>query len=878
MTVSNNPTSSTLKINPEQLSWTCDLQLVRSLAGEDGNNNEHPVPSTSNSMLQQQAGASEVLCSTTTHGELSLSPNSHIIGQDRAVKALIMGCEVQGPGYNVFVCGPAGTGKASTVNKVLVDLQKKHRFNPRDRVYVNNFIEREKPRLLTLPPGVGSKLRRGMDDLIKYLCREIPRAFEGESFQKSKDKAINRFEKDERKILRRFEDKARKHNFVLSQVQSATFTRPDLLVVVGKHQYEMDDLASAITAGEVKNVNLEEIERRYLGLRNELDALLRSIRRKGRDLMDEIATLERQAGKIVVGGFLDDLKETFNQPELQAYFSEVESNILDNLHIFVEQDDEPEGGQPAARHGQGQGQGQGQTKHGSDSDPYRDFRVNVILDNCNRTHSPLVVETTPTYANLFGTIERDGEDGPGLPHFLRLKAGSILEADQGFLVFHAPDAFSEPGVWKALKRTLKHGKLEFQAAEGQGALSLKPDPIDVDVKVIVTGDAELYYELFVNDEEFPRIFKIKADFEELLTRNTENIRKYAQFIRRFCQEENLRNISDEAVARLIEFSAREADHSSKLSARFSLLADLLREADYYAQKCGQDTLNVIHIEQAKQARIARHDLLERRYREEIDEGTILINTSSSEIGQINGLTVIDHGDHRFGRPCLITAAVGAGMEGLISLEREANMSGPIHSKGVMTIAGFLRSRFGMKEPLALSASLSFEQSYDEVDGDSASCGELCAIMSALSGVPAKQGIAITGSMNQTGVVQAIGGVNEKIEGFFSLCERRGLTGQEGVIIPATNVSGLMLDERVTQAVQNGKFNAWQVNTIEECIELLTGVEAGILNPEDNQYPAGTVFRMVQDRLDAFSRTAKEKPFLYEQTVRSQRRQAAAPKS
>jgi predicted ATP-dependent protease len=556
---------------------------------------------------------------------------------------------------------------------------------------------------------------------------------------------------------------------------------------------------------------------------------------------------------VLVDGVIEELKEKYPGTDVSEYLEEVRHHLLDNLDPFKEREGEGE-------HDEDTPDGLPKSPGGPERDPFRVYGVNVILAHNDDDKSPVIFETTPTYANLFGTIQRAYDTRGGwTSDFMDLRGGSLLRADGGFLIMYSMEALSEVGVWRALKRTLNHNRLEIQPLEmfyPFGGSALKPEAIDINVKVILIGDRQMYELLYEYEEDFRKIFKVRVEFDEEMHMSDGVIAEYAGRLRALSEKENLYPFDRGAFAAMLEYGVRQAGRRNKVTARFIDIADLAREAHYNAAAAGESVVRAAHVRGALSSKMERHNLIETRLREMIEEGTLLVDVSGTRVGQVNGLSVLEIGGYSFGKPVRITATAALGKTGLINIEREANLSGRFHDKGVHIIAGYLRSRFAQDKPLSLAASICFEQSYSGVDGDSASSTEIYALVSALSGLPLRQDIAVTGSINQQGDIQAIGGVNEKIEGFFDVCRINGLTGTQGVMMPDSNVEDLMLREDILDAVTAGKFHIWPVAKIEQGIEILTGTVAGQKNA-DGKYDPGTVFALMDDRLRDMAKTLKE---------------------
>jgi ATP-dependent Lon protease len=565
-----------------------------------------------------------------------------------------------------------------------------------------------------------------------------------------------------------------------------------------------------------------------------------------------LSYLEQEAASVLVDGVIEELKEKYPGPGVTDYLEEVRHHLLDNLGPFKEREGEEE--QP---HEPPEAQ---QKAPGPERDPFRVYGVNVILAHNHEDASPVIFETTPSYANLFGTIQRAYDARGGwTSDFMDLRGGSLLRADGGFLIMYSIEALSEPGVWRALKRTMNHTRLEIQPFESFypfTTTALKPEPIEINVKVILIGDRDLYELLYEYEEDFRKIFKVRVEFDEEMPMSDRVVEEYAGRLRTLSEKENLFPFDRGAFAAILEHGVRRAGRRNKVTARFVDIADLAREAHYAAAAAGENVVRAAHVRTAIASKIERHNLVETRIREMIEENTLLVDLAGARTGQVNGLSVLEIGGYSFGKPVRITASVGLGKAGLINIERESNLSGRFHDKGVHIISGYLRSTFAQDKPLSLSASICFEQSYSGVDGDSASSTEIYALLSALSDLPLRQDVAVTGSMNQRGDVQAIGGVNEKIEGYFDVCRIAGLHGTQGVLIPAANVEDLMLREDILEAVAVGKFHLWPVSRVEQGIEILTGIPAGGQNGT-GKFDEGTVFARVDQRLREMAQLMKD---------------------
>ncbi len=764
-----------------------------------------------------------------------------IIGQSRAVKAITLGLEIESPGYNIYVSGMTGTGKTTTIKNMLNQLDLK-KLIPDDICYVHNFKDPDTPRAIMFPAGSGRKFQKEMDDLVAHLRKEIPFILESDEFKKESEKVINTYRQKQKEIIREFNDRLLKENFQLVQFQMGPFTRQDIAPVVEGRPVPFEQLEAMAEEDKFSKEDLATIRTKIVDLRIELDSVMRETRDIEREIRQQIAILEHKYGSPAVTEQISDLRLRYvdSNEKVSSYLNEVQEHILSNLKIFQEKEEDQQQQQQAMPFPVPQA-------------PVRrfiEFKVNVLVDNAETEKTPIVIETAPTFKNLFGTIERE-VDRSGLwrTDFTHIRAGSLLRANGGYIVFDALEALIEPGVWTFLKRALKSRELNMQPYDPFSFLpsAIKPEPIPLDIKVIIVGDDYLYYLLYNMERDFKEIFKTKAQFDTEMANSDENIREYVCLIKRIVDEEKLLDFDKKAVCTVVEYGVRLSGRQKKLSTRFSEIADLIREAHYWAKKDGSDLVTDRHVDKAYEEKINRVSQIEEKIQELIDDGTIMIDTDDKVVGQVNGLSVYDMGEYAFGKPSRITAKTSMGRTGVINIEREAKLSGRTHDKGVLILEGYFRGKYAQKKPLTMSASIAFEQSYGGVDGDSASSTEIYAILSSLSELPLRQDIAVTGSVNQKGEIQPIGGANQKIEGFFDVCRARGLTGGQGVMIPQLNVPELILRKDVVKAVAEGKFHIWPVKTIDEGIELLTGVPAGVADEKGN-YPENTVSYCVDKKL------------------------------
>ncbi|MBK8231680.1 MAG: AAA family ATPase [Candidatus Eisenbacteria bacterium] len=798
-----------LALTPDQLRWTCD-------PGQFGFESAEELP---------------------------IAPG--IIGQERAMEAIRLGVRIRSKGHNIFVSGPAGSGRATTVRHLLEQIDS-GRGAPPDLVYVHNFREPDHPAALLLPAGRGRELERELREFVLALRRAIPQMYESDDWKRRRKELIELHGNQEKEQVRTLETRVREAQFALVQVQMGPFSRPEVAPLVEGEPRPLDQLESLAAQGKFPVEELARLRQLYDELRTLLEETFKQGRDVHRRLKEALARLEQDYGRPIVVEALEDIKESFCDARLSLHLDQVRDQILSNLRLFI--DKEPEEGEEPPR------------VPLEDDERYRPFLVNVVVDNTGITRPPVVVETAPNYRNLFGTIEKVVDrTGHWRTDFMHIRPGSVLRANGGFLIIDLMDAAAEPGVWAALKRTLRHQQIDIQSFDPTYLLStsaLKPEPVRIDIRVIALGDAYMYHYLWSVDPDFRKIFKVKAEFDTVMPRDAASIIRYASFIRNVCAEEGLVHPDRSGVAALIEHGVRLAGQGGKLSTRFSELADLLREASYWAELEGATVATRVIVERALRERERRHRVPEEKMQELIEDGTIRIETVGGVIGQVNGLSVFDLGDHRFGKPTRITAQCSLGQGGLLSIEREAELSGRSFNKAMLIIEGFFRARFGQDYPMSLTASIAFEQSYGEVDGDSASVAEIVALVSALAELPVRQELAVTGSADQVGHTQPIGGVNEKVEGFFEVCRARGLTGTQGVVLPRENVQDLQLHSDVVEAVRAGQFHVYAASSVEEAIELLLGVKIG-QRAEDGLYEENSVFGRVQDRVHYYAERMRE---------------------
>ena len=755
-----------------------------------------------------------------------LRPLEGIIGQERALQAIRFGLGMKSFGYNLYVAGTPGTGK-KTLIRSLVERIAKTEETPDDVLYVYNFERPERPHMMVVPPGVGVAFRDDMERLVRSLEDEVPKAFKSEDFETRKNQILQSFQEQQSTLNERLQSEARERGLTVKSAGAQILTLP----IIDGHELTREEYERL--SAEQK----EQIQAKQRELSETIQEVYRAVRDLQQNTQQRLQELDRTVALIASGYYLDEIRTQYEDyPEIVGYLEAVQHDVVSNIVNFLPgSTEETEDGRPVLE----------------GPDPLKRYRVNVIVDNSKQEGVPVIEETHPTYRNLVGYAEREVRMGTLYTDFTMIRAGSILQANHGFLILDLADLLTTPLAWDSLKRALQDGSLSIQEPTEQlgmaGTTGLRPEPIPVNLKVIVLGSAANYGLLYSADESFQKLFKVRAEFDTVMKKNDGHLERYARFVRTLCEKERLRDFDAEAVAVLIEHSSRMVSDQTRLTLRFSDVADLIRESHYWAGQGGRERVAAEDVRKAIDEKIYRSNLYEEKIQEMIDEGSIMIETAGEAVGQINGLSVYQVGDFAFGKPTRITAEVGVGDEGIVNIEREAHLSGRIHDKGVLILGGYLHGKYGQKHPLSLHASLCFEQSYAGVDGDSASSTELYAVMSALSGVPLKQSIAVTGSINQKGRIQPIGGANEKIEGFFEACKSAGMSGEQGVVIPSQNVQNLMLNDEVIGAVRDGRFHIYPIETVDEGIEILTGVASGEVQA-DGTYPEGTVHALVQARL------------------------------
>jgi lon-related putative ATP-dependent protease len=782
----------------ERLRWTCDPKIIAARSTEE------------------------------------LKPLDVLVGQPRAYQALLFGFQVKEPGFNIFAAGPPATGKTAATIDFLGPIAKK-KPTPPDWCYVHNFEDEYQPSTLSCSPGLGRQLKQDMRELVQSSRIAIPQIFDGEDYAAKRDQILKKSNQQRQEDIAKMGQIAQEEGFTMQ----LTATGIALVLLKKGHPLSEEEFLSLPKDEQQKFTQKRE------EVKEKLTPLLRQFRDLESQARKEMSEFDKDVALYAIDHLMSKLLDKYkDHAEITNFLRAIQSHIVEDLDRFRGQ--EPE-------------------KKESDRDDslyessFRVYEVNVITDNSGLEGAPVVFEQNPTYDNLLGRVEKESQQGTLTTDFTLIKGGSLHRANGGYLIIRAEQLLRDLNVYDALKRMLKAGAITIedlpQRTGYASVRSLSPRPIPLDIKLILIGDSNTYQTLFSYDPEFRELFKVKADFDYTMDKNEKNLHDYACFFAALALNEKLKHLDTSAIARLLEHSIRLAEDQDKLSTQFGLVADVVREAHFYATQDNSQYITVDHVEKAIQGKIYRSNLIQEKLREYIDRSVIFISTEGAVVGQINGLSVLNVGDFSFGAPSRITVAAGLGKEGLVDVQREVNMGGPIHGKGVMIIAGYLASKFARDKPLTLSARIVFEQNYEGVEGDSASSTELYALLSSLSGVPIKQNFAVTGSVNQIGEVQPIGGANEKIEGYFEICKARGLNGQHSVLIPEKNIRNLMLKKEVIDTVKAGKFHVYAARTIEEGIEILTGVSAGKQLP-DGSFEKDSIYDRVDRRLREMAETAR----------------------
>jgi lon-related putative ATP-dependent protease len=757
-----------------------------------------------------------------------IEPLDQVIGQERAVRAITFGLEMKSAGYHIFVTGPGGTGKTTIVQEI-VRKAAKTLPTPGDWCMVNNFADEYRPRAISVPPGGGARFAKSMGRLVTDLKIRLPKEFQSDTFREKAKQIQQKYDDQKKAHFEALDQSAHAKNLSFEKTPSGYQTIP----MNGDAPYTEEAF------GKLSESEQQALGATVEGFQEEIQTVMREVSRINHLLQKEIQQMAGEATRFVVKTRLDLIRESYtDQSDILRFLEEVQEDIVENVALFIPKQDTDEGAEVPTE---------------ITERSLNRYRVNVLEDRSHLEGAPVVFESNPTYQNVFGRIDKRAFMGALVTDFGMIQSGSLLQANGGFLILEVESLLANAQVWESLKRSLQNRTLcieDISHDMGMGTASLRPSPIELDVKVILLGGYEPFQALQNFDAKFNKIFRVRADFDYEVARTEETIKRYAQFIARVCRDEGLLPFSADGVAAVVEYGEKATDSKNKLSLRFGMVTGVIREADYWARKAGADRVRAGDVVKAFTEYRFRYNLYEEKIHESYIDDTVLIDVSGKAVGQVNALAVYQMGEIAFGRPSRITAETFMGRAGIVNIEREAKLSGKSHDKGVLILSGYLGRTFAQRYPLSLSISLTFEQSYSGIDGDSASSTELYAILSSLSGIPIRQGIAVTGSVNQKGQVQAIGGVNQKIEGFFDVCHSKGLTGDQGVMIPTANVKNLMLKKSVIDAVRDGKFTIWQVASIADGIEILTGMAAGTPDA-DGRYSPDCLFGRVQQKLETY---------------------------
>lgn len=764
---------------------------------------------------------------------VDLDPLDDVIGQQRAVHAINFGLNMNSPGYNIFVTGIEGTGKSTIVQDIIRE-HARDLATPNDWCMVNNFQDEYRPLTIEIPSGDAVVFGKRIQRLIDTLKRRLPKAFENQAFEEKKNGIQHGFEEQEKAIFQQLDTHAQGRGLVIQKTSAG-------IQAIPLHEGEP---MSRKAFDQLPPADQEKIEADLQAMQGEIETSLRDVSKIRQNMASEMEQLVAQVARFVVSEQLAAIKDTYKRSDdIQRYLEALEGDIVENVFLFMPREAASEN--------------EMESMMSDDQPSLHRYYVNVLVNHKPDSGAPMVFEPNPNHQNVFGWIEKRIRMGAVTTDFSMVQAGSLLQANGGFLIMEIESVLMDPMVWAALKRALLNKKLYIEepaATNGRATSFLRPAPIDLDVKVILIGAYDAFEMLQNYDSKFNKIFKVRADFDYEVSGSPETIEQYAKFIARVCREGGLRHFTPDGVAAIIEFARKFVAHQNKLSLRFGPIVGIIQEADYWAGVQESDLVHARHVYQAFDEHRFRYNLYEEKIHDAYLEEAILIDVTGEQVGQVNALAVYQMGDISFGRPSRITAETFVGRQGVINIEREARLSGNTHDKGVLILSGYLGRTFAQSYPLCLSVSITFEQNYSGVDGDSASSTELYAILSSLSGIPIRQGIAVTGSVNQKGRIQSIGGVNQKIEGFFDVCTSRGLDGRQGVIIPKANIQNLMLKKDVTDAVSAGRFHIHAVSDITEGIEILTGVAAG-QSDDNGNYPEGTLYHNVQTRLKKYLQQA-----------------------
>lgn len=766
-----------------------------------------------------------------------LEPMEGIIGQERVVRAMEFGLKIKMGGYNIYMSGPTGSGKTSYA-KTCASAAAQNEPVPDDWCYVYNYDNPSNPLALRFPAGLGKEFKDDMDELVEFLLAEIPKAFSTEDYEKEKSEIIRNYQINRDDLIQKMKDKAQELGFGIKIIESGIYFVP----LINGEAIEENDYDSLD----------ENLKQQIIGVTDEIQEEVSQTMKELKDLekraKQKIEDLDYKVGLFAVGHHISALKEKYKEfDKVIKHLEAVQEDILENIQEFLDHEDEEEEQIASLLPF---------VIKKNIEDVVVKYRANLFIDHSNSKGAPVVIDFNPTYNKLIGQIEYENEFGNLTTDFTKIEPGLFHQANGGYLILQAMDVLSNTQSWEALKRVLKTKKVSIENLRELIGLSsvssLKPEPIPVEVKVILIGNSYVYSLLYEYDDDFKKLFKIRADFDTEMKSNLENVKMFARFIHSFCIKENIAPFDGGAVARVVEYSSRMAENQEKLTTRFNSVVEILCEASTWAKINGKDIVTSEDVQKAIIEKEKRSNMYEEKMEEMMKENILMIDCDGKKVGQINGLAVLDMGDYRFAKPSKITATTYMGQSGIINIEKEAEMSGKIHNKGVHVLAGYLGQTYAQEFPLSLSCRICFEQNYYGIDGDSASSTELYAILSSLSEVPIHQGIAVTGSINQRGEIQPIGGVSYKVEGFFKSCKANGLTGDQGVIIPYQNIKDLVLKDEVIEAVREGKFHIYPISHINEGIEILTGVEAG-QRGDNGKFPEDSIHGKVYAKLKRFYR-------------------------
>lgn len=756
-----------------------------------------------------------------------VDPAEGIVGQPIAIEAMRFGVECDAPGQNVYVRGVTGTGRMTLVTSLLEELKPQARRRL-DRCYVHNFHQPDRPRLITLDAGQGPVFRRMMKEVAEFLQNQLGEAIENEQFKARSEAIKEQTQNQIDSITKPIEKELKENGLAMVQLKTGPVAQSAIFPVIDGEPVSPEQYKQMMASGKIEESEYDRVEKKIRQYRKRMGEVSSKVGQAYRAGISELQDLAESEVRSIYQELTQHILETFNHPAVATFVEEVVDDVVENRLNARAESNLP--------------------------DAHVIYGVNVICTHENSGASPVITENSPTVGNLIGTLEPDFiANGQAVTNYRGIRAGSLVHADGGFLILDARELLGEPGAWRLLMRALRTGFVAIVPSEmgwPRSSQSLKPEPIDISVRIILLGSSSLYYQLDQVDQDFSNLFKVLADFDSEIERSEHGVNQYAGVVARMCTEEDLMDFSACGVAALAEHGARIASRKGKITARFGRIADIIREASFIAKKANAKLVNREHVEQTVSRTKYRASLPSKRFQELISDGTIRVATSGKVVGQINALAVIQAGPLSYGFPARITATIGAGRAGIINIEGAADLSGSIHTKGFHILGGLLRHILHTDHPLAFSASIAFEQSYGGIDGDSASGAETCCLLSALTGVPIRQGIAMTGAIDQHGHIQAIGGVNEKIEGFYDACKAIGLTGEQGVLIPRSNAGDLMLREDVIEACKAGNFRVYAVASIHEALEVLTGMPAGEAN-EAGEYPKGSLLRVAQQRAGEF---------------------------